>query len=68
MAGSKGKAVRTVARWSFRTGCALAIVWLIAVAVFLAIGHLDGVALAMLIAPVAGGFMLLAMVLSAFET
>lgn len=60
--------MQTVARWSFRMGCLLAVVWLIAVGVFLAAGYLDGVVFAMLLAPVAGGLMLVAMVLSAFET
>ncbi len=59
--------MHAVAKWSFRTGCFLAIVWLLAVAVFLSIGYLDGVAFAMLLVPPAGGLMLLAMLLSAFE-
>jgi len=59
--------MRAIAKWSFRTGCALAVVWLIAVAAFLTVGYLDGVVFAMLLAPVAGGLMLIAMALSVFE-
>jgi hypothetical protein len=58
---------RAVAKWSFRTGCALAVVWLVAVAAFLAAGYLDGVVFAMALVPIAGALMLLAMVLSAFN-
>jgi hypothetical protein len=57
---------RAIAKWSFRTGCALAVVWLLAVTAFLAAGYLDGVVFAMVLVPIAGGLMLLAMMLSAF--
>jgi hypothetical protein len=56
-----------VAKLSFRAGVVLATVWLIAVGICLAAGYLEGVAWAMLMAPVAGVFMLLAMLLTAFE-
>jgi len=58
---------RDIAKWSFRAGGVLAVVWLIAVGAFLAVDYLDGVIWAMLIAPVAGGLMLLAMLLVAFQ-
>jgi len=59
--------MQAVAKWSFRTGCVLAVTWVIAVAVCLLVGSLDGVIWSMPLAPVAGGLMLLALLISAFS-